>query len=220
MVPRSRIPRSTSLFSYWGPKRIRSLNIFGKFPVDMRIPRLNIKILLESNPLKSRILVRRSAVSSMWYYRVGCGRVGCGTAWYSMVLSCTYSVCNIRDMRTTCNASHLYYYSYYNYYYYYYSYYYYYYYYHYHWLHLGPRHLTKQFVAPRRSPKSDRRGFSVICFGSWSTVYETGVDSFVSGKYQAYINLEGNKGVPRNGGRNNWFDRVLPSIPYMFKPSC
>ena len=30
--------------------------------MDMRIPPLKIKILLESNPLKSRILVQRSAV--------------------------------------------------------------------------------------------------------------------------------------------------------------
>ena len=31
--------------------------------MDMRIPPLKIKIMLESNPLKSRILVRRLAVS-------------------------------------------------------------------------------------------------------------------------------------------------------------
>ena len=30
--------------------------------MDMRIPPLNIEIMLESNPLKSRILVRRLAV--------------------------------------------------------------------------------------------------------------------------------------------------------------
>ena len=34
--------------------------------MDMRIPRLNIKILLGSSPLKSRILVRRLAVSEAW----------------------------------------------------------------------------------------------------------------------------------------------------------
>ena len=33
-----------------------------KLPMDMRIPLLELKILLESNPLKSRILVRRLAV--------------------------------------------------------------------------------------------------------------------------------------------------------------
>ena len=33
--------------------------------MDMRIPHLNIKILLESNPPKSRILARRLAVPSM-----------------------------------------------------------------------------------------------------------------------------------------------------------
>ena len=32
-----------------------------KFPMDMRIPPLKINIMLESNPLKSRILVWRSA---------------------------------------------------------------------------------------------------------------------------------------------------------------
>ena len=35
---------------------------FPEFPTDMRIPLLEIKIMLESNPLKSRILVRRLAV--------------------------------------------------------------------------------------------------------------------------------------------------------------
>ena len=34
----------------------------GKSPADMSIPPLRIKIMLESNPLKSRILVRRLAV--------------------------------------------------------------------------------------------------------------------------------------------------------------
>ena len=34
----------------------------GNSPMDMRIPPLKLKILLESNPLKSRILVRRFAV--------------------------------------------------------------------------------------------------------------------------------------------------------------
>ena len=34
----------------------------GKTPMDMRIPPLKTKIMLESNPLKSRILVRRLAV--------------------------------------------------------------------------------------------------------------------------------------------------------------
>ena len=44
------------------PAKIRWLNISGKFPVDMRVPPLEIKILLESKPLKFRILVRRLAV--------------------------------------------------------------------------------------------------------------------------------------------------------------
>ena len=41
------------------PTEIRWLELSGKFPLDMRIP---LKILLESNPLKSRILVGRLAV--------------------------------------------------------------------------------------------------------------------------------------------------------------
>ena len=47
------------------PTKIRWLELSGKFLMGLRIPSLNIKIMLESNPLKSRILVRRSAVW-MW----------------------------------------------------------------------------------------------------------------------------------------------------------
>ena len=51
------------------PTKIRRLEISGKFPMDMRIPPLEIKIRLESNPLKSRILVRRLPVSRWtWIY--------------------------------------------------------------------------------------------------------------------------------------------------------
>ena len=42
--------------------RFLDSKISGEFPVVMRIPPLRIKILLESNPPKSRILVRRLAV--------------------------------------------------------------------------------------------------------------------------------------------------------------
>ena len=42
--------------------RFRDSKSQGNSLWDMRIPPLNIKFLLESNPLKSRILVRRSAV--------------------------------------------------------------------------------------------------------------------------------------------------------------
>ena len=45
------------------PTKIPLLKITGEFPRDMRIPPLRIKILLESNPPKSGILVRRFAVS-------------------------------------------------------------------------------------------------------------------------------------------------------------
>ena len=44
------------------PTKICRLTISGKRPMDLRIPPLNIQIMLGSNPLKSRILVRRSAV--------------------------------------------------------------------------------------------------------------------------------------------------------------
>ena len=44
------------------PAKIAWLRLSGKFPVDVRFPPLNIEIMLESDPLKSRILVRRLAV--------------------------------------------------------------------------------------------------------------------------------------------------------------
>ena len=46
------------------PTKIAWLKISGKFPMHMRIPPLHIKITFESNPLKSRISVRRLAVRS------------------------------------------------------------------------------------------------------------------------------------------------------------
>ena len=49
------------------PTKIRWLNISGKFPLSLGIPPLKLKILLESNPLKSRILVRRLAVPTADY---------------------------------------------------------------------------------------------------------------------------------------------------------
>ena len=44
------------------PTKICCLKLSGNFPMGMRIPPLDVKIMLESNPLKSRILVRRLAV--------------------------------------------------------------------------------------------------------------------------------------------------------------
>ena len=44
------------------PTKTAWLKLSGRFPMGLGIPPLNIKILLESNPLKSRILVRRLAV--------------------------------------------------------------------------------------------------------------------------------------------------------------
>ena len=44
------------------PAKMRWLNISRKLPMDMRVPPLKTKILLESSPLKSRILVGRLCV--------------------------------------------------------------------------------------------------------------------------------------------------------------
>ena len=44
------------------PSKIAWLKLSGPFPMDMRIPPFRTKILLESSPLRSRILVRRLAV--------------------------------------------------------------------------------------------------------------------------------------------------------------
>ena len=45
-----------------GHPEVSELELSGKLHIDMRIPLLNIKITVESNPLKSRSLVRRLAV--------------------------------------------------------------------------------------------------------------------------------------------------------------
>ena len=44
------------------PTNIACVKLSGRFPVDMRIPPLKIKILLESDPPITRVLVRRLAV--------------------------------------------------------------------------------------------------------------------------------------------------------------
>ena len=60
------------------PTKRARLELSGKSPLGLGIPSLNIKILLESNPLKSRILVRRLAVRrSLPTGRGDCG----GGAW-------------------------------------------------------------------------------------------------------------------------------------------
>ena len=58
-------PSTPSLPTKNLPAKIRWLEISGKLPMDMRIPPLKLKILLVSNPLKSRILVQRLAVTSL-----------------------------------------------------------------------------------------------------------------------------------------------------------
>ena len=47
------------------PTKIAWLKLSGNFPMGLGVPPLKLKILLESNPLKSRILVRRLAV---WHH--------------------------------------------------------------------------------------------------------------------------------------------------------
>ena len=48
------------------PAKIAWLKLSGKLPMGLGIPPLEIKTMLEANPLKSRILVRRLAVSAPW----------------------------------------------------------------------------------------------------------------------------------------------------------
>ena len=48
------------------PTKICWLKLSKKFPMGITIPHLTIKIMLESNPLKSRILVRRLAAPGEW----------------------------------------------------------------------------------------------------------------------------------------------------------
>ena len=50
------------------PAKIRRLRISGEICIDMRIPPLHINIMLESNPPRSRILVRRLAASPQVAY--------------------------------------------------------------------------------------------------------------------------------------------------------
>ena len=56
------------------PTKVCWPNISGKSPMDMIIPPLNIKIMLESNPLKSRSLVWRLAVDVSAVKAAGDGR--------------------------------------------------------------------------------------------------------------------------------------------------
>ena len=51
------------------PTNIARLKLSGKFPMDMRIPPLGIKIVLESDPLKSIMLVGRLGVQRTTIYK-------------------------------------------------------------------------------------------------------------------------------------------------------
>ena len=46
------------------PTKIARVNFYGKFPMGLGIPPLRIKIMLESNPLKSTMLVGRLGVNN------------------------------------------------------------------------------------------------------------------------------------------------------------
>ena len=81
------------------PTKIRWRRISWKFPLVMRTPPLEVKIMLESNSLKSRILVRRLAVvgQHVHYMDTYClRRTVCGTccarrepcAWYWLGVGC------------------------------------------------------------------------------------------------------------------------------------
>ena len=65
MVVCSACSRTPNLLTKIIPAKISCLKISGKFPMDMRVPTLGIKIQLESNPLKARVVVRRLAVTSL-----------------------------------------------------------------------------------------------------------------------------------------------------------
>ena len=60
------------------PTKIACLKLSGRFPMGLGIPPLKIKILPESNPLKSRVRVWRLAVG--WWSGSGIG-MGCAGAW-------------------------------------------------------------------------------------------------------------------------------------------
>ena len=82
------LPNTTSLNT---PSKIRWLRLSGKFLMDLRIPHFNINIMLESNPLKSRIVVRRLAVCYAFmftwrpvlWYDERCAMI-CWMLWYWM----------------------------------------------------------------------------------------------------------------------------------------
>ena len=57
----------------------------GKFPMDLEIPPLSIKIMLESNPLKSTMLVGRLGVSYIMNTCFGKGANGVGADRYDIV---------------------------------------------------------------------------------------------------------------------------------------
>ena len=63
---------------------------FLEFPMDMRIPPLKIKILLESNPLKSRVLARRLGVGDSQY---------CRTKGSQLQISCIVFALNIKHAK-------------------------------------------------------------------------------------------------------------------------
>ena len=68
------------------PAKTRRLEPSRNFPLDMRIPPLNFQILLESNPRKSRISVRRWAVRGIGGLRLSRPSVSVTT--WSVLVTC------------------------------------------------------------------------------------------------------------------------------------
>ena len=74
------------------PTKIVGLKLAGRFPVDLGFPPLQIKTMLEANPLRSRILVRRLAVPHLSHSLHMCMHIYIYIYIYSLY-SCTHSVC-------------------------------------------------------------------------------------------------------------------------------
>ena len=79
------------------PTKIAWLKLSGRFPMGLGVPPLKIKILLESNPPKSRISVRRSGVPRHILYHISIHRILyhgwlCSSKVYYMLVY--YAICH------------------------------------------------------------------------------------------------------------------------------
>ena len=84
------------------PTNIAWLKLSGKFPVDMRIPPLNIQIMLESNPPKPTMLVGRLGVDM--FIESGSRNPGSSVShWGDLILpwaaDCIWPVCEKNEQR-------------------------------------------------------------------------------------------------------------------------